>query len=67
MTTLRDEIRRLNEELAAARRHITELEAELQALRADLAEATGSASARMALSVAVSFGSFGLAIRAGNR
>src|SRR5487761_506428 len=43
---------RVAEELLAARRHITELEAELQALRAELAAATGSASARIALSLA---------------
>jgi GT2 family glycosyltransferase len=40
---------RLSDELRAARRHIAELEAELQALRAELADATGSASARMAV------------------
>ena len=33
------------------RRHITELEAQLQAVRAELAEATGSASARIAVAV----------------
>ena len=52
MTAPRDEGERLAEELLAARRHITELEAELQALRAELAEATGSASARIAVSLA---------------
>jgi GT2 family glycosyltransferase len=46
-----DEIDKLDEELRAARRHITDLEAELQALRAELAEATGSASARIAVAV----------------
>ncbi len=51
MTAPRDEIDRLADELRAARRHITELEAELQGLRADLAEATGSASARIAVAV----------------
>ena len=51
MTEPRDEIDRLGDELRAARRHITELEAELQALRAELAEATGSASARIAVAV----------------
>ena len=51
MTAPRDEIDRLGEELRAARRHITELEAQLQALRAELAEATGSASARIAVAV----------------
>jgi GT2 family glycosyltransferase len=47
----RNEIGRLREELRAARRHITELEAELQATRAELAEATGSASTRIAVAV----------------
>jgi O-antigen biosynthesis protein len=51
MTAPRDEIARLGDELRAARRHITELEAELHALRAELAEATGSASARIAVAV----------------
>ena len=51
MTAPRDEIERLGEELRAARRHITELESELQDLRAQLAEATGSASARIAVAV----------------
>lgn len=51
MTAPRSEIGRLREELRAARRHITELEAELQMTRAELAEATGSASARIAVSV----------------
>jgi GT2 family glycosyltransferase len=51
VTAPRDEIDRLADELRAARRHITELEAELQGLRADLAEATGSASARIAVAV----------------
>lgn len=51
MTAPRDEIDRLGEELRAARRHITELEAQLQVLRAELADATGSASARIAVSV----------------
>ncbi len=52
MTAPGDETGRIAEELLAARRHITELEAELQALRAELAAATGSASARIALSLA---------------
>jgi GT2 family glycosyltransferase len=47
----RNEIGRLREELRAARRHITELEAELQTTRSELAEATGSASARIAVAV----------------
>jgi O-antigen biosynthesis protein len=47
----RNEIGRLREELRTARRHITELEAELQATRAELAEATGSASTRIAVAV----------------
>jgi O-antigen biosynthesis protein len=51
MTAPRDEIDRLDEELRAARRHITELEAQLQVLRAELADATGSASARIAVAV----------------
>jgi GT2 family glycosyltransferase len=51
MTAPRDESDRLAEALLAARRHITELEAELQSLRAELAQATGSASARIAVSV----------------
>jgi GT2 family glycosyltransferase len=51
VTAPRDESVRLAEELLAARRHITELEAELQSLRAELAEATGSASARIAVSL----------------
>jgi GT2 family glycosyltransferase len=51
VTAPRDEIDELSEELGAARRHITELEAELQAIRAELAEATGSASARIAVAV----------------
>ncbi len=51
MTAPRDEIDRLGDELRAARRHITELEAQLQALRAELADATGSASARIAVAV----------------
>jgi GT2 family glycosyltransferase len=51
MTAPRDEIDRLSEELGAARRHITELEAELQAIRVELAQATGSASARIAVAV----------------
>jgi GT2 family glycosyltransferase len=38
-------------DLREARRHIAELEAELQALRAELAEATGSASTRIAVAV----------------
>src|SRR5580704_14089151 len=49
MTAPRDELDRLADELRAARRHITELEAQLQSLRAELAEATGSASARIAV------------------
>jgi len=52
VTAPRDEAGRVAEELLAARRHISELEAELQALRAELAAATGSASARIALSLA---------------
>src|ERR1700722_9079064 len=52
VTAPRDPADRVAEELLAARRHITELEAELQALRAELAAATGSASARIALSLA---------------
>jgi O-antigen biosynthesis protein len=51
MTAPLDETEKLREELRAARRHITELEAELQTLRAELAEATGSASARIAVAV----------------
>ncbi|MFZ0181043.1 MAG: glycosyltransferase [Candidatus Dormiibacterota bacterium] len=51
MTAPRDEIDRLGDELRAARRHITELEAQLQVLRAELADATGSASARIAVAV----------------
>ncbi|MFZ0920341.1 MAG: glycosyltransferase [Candidatus Dormiibacterota bacterium] len=51
MTARRNEIARLREELREARRHITELEAELQVTRTELAEATGSASARMAMAV----------------
>jgi O-antigen biosynthesis protein len=43
---------RLQDELEAARRRITELEAELQRIRAELAHATDSASARIALSAA---------------
>src|SRR5579859_757433 len=52
MTAPRDEADRVAEELLAARRDISELEAELKALRAELAAATGSASARIALSLA---------------
>ena len=51
MTAPRDEIEKLADDLRAARRHITELEAELQALRAELSDATGSASARIAVAV----------------
>jgi O-antigen biosynthesis protein len=51
MTAPLDETEKLREELRAARQHTTELEAELQALRAELAEATGSASARIAVAV----------------
>ena len=51
MTRPKDEIERLSGELRAARRHIAELEAELQSLRAELSEATGSASARIAVAV----------------
>jgi GT2 family glycosyltransferase len=51
VTAPRDEIEALADELRAARRHITELEAELQAMRAQLADATGSASARIAVAV----------------
>jgi len=46
-----DETESLRDEVRAARRHIAELEAELQSLRAELAEATGSASARIAVAV----------------
>jgi glycosyltransferase involved in cell wall biosynthesis len=49
MTAPRDELDRLRDELRSARRHIAELEAELQALRAEIADATGSASARIAV------------------
>ncbi len=51
MTPPRNDVDRLSDELRAARRRITELEAELQKLRADLAQATGSASARIAVAV----------------
>jgi GT2 family glycosyltransferase len=51
VTKPRDEIEKLADELRAARRHITELEAELQSLRAELSDATGSASARIAVAV----------------
>jgi O-antigen biosynthesis protein len=51
LTTPRDELDRLADELRAARRHITELEAQLQTVRSELAEATGSASARIAVAV----------------
>jgi O-antigen biosynthesis protein len=51
MTAPRDELDRLADELRAARRHITELEAQLQTVRAELAGATGSASARIAVAV----------------
>jgi O-antigen biosynthesis protein len=43
---------RLKDELEAARRRITELEAELQRIRVELARSTDSASARIALSAA---------------
>jgi O-antigen biosynthesis protein len=43
---------RLKDELEAARRRITELEAELQRIRVELAQSTDSASARIALSAA---------------
>ncbi len=49
MTPPGDEMATLIDELRAARGRITELEAELQQLRGELAEATGSASARMAV------------------
>jgi predicted nucleic acid-binding Zn-ribbon protein len=48
----RDELSRLRDELAAARLRITELEAELQRIRQELAQSTDSASARIALSAA---------------
>jgi GT2 family glycosyltransferase len=51
VTAPHDESGRLGDELRAARRHIAELEGELQALRAELAEATGSASTRIAVAV----------------
>ena len=51
MTKPRDEKGRLGDELLAARRRITELEGEVQSLRGDLAQATGSASARIAMAV----------------
>jgi len=51
VTEPHDETDKLSDELRAARRHIAELESELQALRAELAEATGSASARIAVAV----------------
>jgi GT2 family glycosyltransferase len=51
MTAPRNELDRLADELRAARRHITELEAQLQTVRSELAEATGSASARIAVAV----------------
>ncbi|MFI5285663.1 MAG: glycosyltransferase, partial [Candidatus Dormibacteria bacterium] len=51
MTTPR-EADKLRDELRAARHHIAELEAELQALRAELTEATDRASARIAVAVA---------------
>ncbi len=43
---------KLHDELRAARQHIAALEAELQALRAELTEATDRASARIAVAVA---------------
>jgi O-antigen biosynthesis protein len=43
---------RLKDELEAARRRLTELEAELQRVRTELAQSTDSASARIALSAA---------------
>jgi GT2 family glycosyltransferase len=43
---------KLRDELRVARHHIAELEAELQALRAELTEATDRASARIAVAVA---------------
>ncbi|MGA7987249.1 MAG: glycosyltransferase [Candidatus Dormiibacterota bacterium] len=52
MTAPSDELGRLQDELEAARRRITELEAELQRVRADLILSTDSASARIALSAA---------------
>src|ERR1700682_2089138 len=51
MTAPRDELDRLGDELRAATRHITDLEAQLQTVRAELAEATGSASARIGVAV----------------
>lgn len=51
VTAPHDEIEKLAGELRAARQHITDLEAELQALRAELSDATGSASARIAVAV----------------
>ncbi len=49
MTPPSDEMATLIDELRAARGRIAELETELQRLRGELAEATGSASARMAV------------------
>ena len=46
----RAELGRLRDELGAARERITELETELQRARADLAQSTDSASARIAMS-----------------
>jgi GT2 family glycosyltransferase len=51
VTAPSDDADRLAEDLLATRRHVAELEAELQALRAELADATGSASARIAVSL----------------
>ncbi len=52
MTAPSDEMGRLHDELEAARRRVTELEVELQRVRADLILSTDSASARIALSAA---------------
>lgn len=52
MNASRDELSRLRDELTAARLRITELEAELQRIRQELAQSTDSASARIALSAA---------------
>jgi len=48
VTAPNDESSRLRDELEAARRRITEVEAELQRVRADLAQSTDSSSARIA-------------------
>src|SRR5665213_20581 len=49
MKPSRDEMASLIDELQAARQRIVQLEAELQRLRTELAQATGSASTRMAV------------------